>query len=140
MSGLDFGEDGIIATGARTACAPTVEDVYVLLASGKFDLADEKRAQAEMDELLVGAFGREAVRREHRLGAGDIPDFLVAGGIVIEAKGPRHQARAVLRQLERYAAYLQVTSLILVTARAMAGPPRVGGKRLWSLNMGRAWL
>lgn len=124
---------------ARTPCAD-LRWLEALLSAGKFDLANEKATQAEMEETLVGRYGAERVSREHRLGPGDIPDFLVDARFVVEAKGARHRGPQVLRQLARYAAYPQVEGLILATARAMLMPATIGGKPLLVINLGRAWL
>lgn len=130
----------------RTACAPSevpflwAARVMTLLSTGRFDLTSEWRTQAEIEVALLGDLPRSDVSREHRLGPADIPDFLVAGAVVIEVKGPRHRAPAVLRQLARYAAYPQVQVILLATARAMVMPPAIGGKPCQVVNLGRSWL
>lgn len=125
----------------RTACALDGALVYALLKSGRFDLSTEKATQADILVHLAGHIDAETlIRREHRLSATDIPDFLIGGSIVIEVKGSRHQRPAVLRQLERYAAHDCVQFLILATSRAMRMPDLIGGKPCRVLNLGRAWL
>lgn len=123
----------------------TAEAVWRSLAACRFDLTSEARTQDGIAAQLVAAFGEAAVSREHRLAPCDRPDFLIGGRIVVEVKGPRHQATAVRRQLVRYAAYDEVEGLVLATARAMHLPgqlPKPGGQwvRLWTVNLGRAWL
>lgn len=114
--------------------------VYAMLERNRFDLTHEKATQADIWSLLTSMYQPGVAKREHRLGPGDIPDFFLRHGVLIEAKGPRHQARAVLRQLERYAAYSEVRFIILATARAMTMPAQIGGKPCKVLNLGRAWL
>jgi hypothetical protein len=125
---------------ARTACAPTLEAVFALISGCRVAMEVEHRAQADVMAVLVSEFGVSAVSREHRLGPGDRPDFFLTGGLVIEMKGPRHRQPAVLRQLARYAAYPQVTGIILATSRAMVMPAVIGGKPVAVINLGRAWL
>lgn len=124
----------------RTACAISAGDVEDLLGRGRFDLTTEAATQWGIELLLLGAYPRSAVSREHRLSGKDRPDFLIDGRIVIEVKGSRHRQPAVLRQLERYAGHAQVEAIILATSRAMHMPSAIGGKPVWVLNLGKAWL
>jgi RecB family endonuclease NucS len=109
-----------------------------LIGSGRYDLTDEKRCQADIATLL--ATENVAFRREHRLGPGDIPDFLVEGVFAIEVKMGRSGPSAVERQLRRYAAYPQVSDVILVSNKAMALPDDLDGVPLICVSLGRAWL
>lgn len=120
----------------------TPAQIAELIGSGRYDLTDEKRCQADIATLLAASVPECAVRREHaaRLGPYDIPDFLIDGEIVVEVKMRGVQGGAVLRQLARYAAYPQVTALILVTNRALNLPAAVAGKPLLRVSLGRAWL
>jgi len=130
---------------ARTACAVTAADVVAVIGAQRCDLASEAATQANLESAFVAAFGADQVSREHRLGPADRPDFLLGGAIVVEAKGKRHRAPAVLRQLRRYAAYPEVSAIVLATARAMNLPTQLSadGRRwvlLRTVNLGRAWL
>lgn len=130
----------------RTACAPSAEEIVALLSKGRFDLCAETAIQGEMERVLVATYGAAAVSREHRLGPGDRPDFLIDGRIVIEVKGMRHRGPAVLRQIERYAAHAQVEWIIVATARAMRLPKAFAWRStdrrvpVTTINLGRAWL
>lgn len=128
------------ANGERTACAITPGRLLELLERGRFDLTTEAATQAGIERLLIADLPLSAVSREHRLGPGDRPDFLIDGRIVVEVKGPRHRAPAVQRQLERYALHPCVEAIILATSRAMHMPAQVGGVPVRVLNLGRAWL
>lgn len=77
--------------------------------------------------------------REARLSSGERIDFLVAGGIGIEAK-TRCPARRIYRQLERYAEHERIASLILISGTALGLPPTVNGKPLFYISTGRASL
>jgi hypothetical protein len=120
----------------------TAAEIAALIGQGRYDLTDEKRCQADIATLLAFAFGPEiAVRREHRLGPYDVPDFLIDGRVVVEVKmASARNGGAVLRQLARYAAYPLVEALILVSNRAIALPGWIEGKPTHFVSLGRAWL
>lgn len=80
-----------------------------------------------------------AFEREARLAPGERIDFLVDGGIGIEAK-TRCAPRQIFRQLERYAAIDAVTSLILITGTATGLPAAINNKPLFLVSTGRASL
>lgn len=123
---------------------PGVEAVLGLLTAMRLDMGVEERAQAQAMSAMVATWGPAAVAREYRLGPGDRPDFMVAGGIVVELKGPRHRQPSVQRQLERYAAHPEVNFVILVTAKGMGMPAMLHGRGrsvpCAVIHMARAWL
>lgn len=127
----------------RTPCAVAVADVVRVIAATRCNLVAEQLVQDELEKALredpmVG--GLAEVSREHRLGPADRPDFLI-DGIVVEAKGKRHRAPAIGRQLARYAKYPEVRALVLATAKAViSGGGDIEGKPLFVVNLGRAWL
>lgn len=128
------------AAEPRTACASLADQVVRLIAGARLGVVAEKVTQADLETIFVNALGAETVSREHRLGPADIPDFLIGGAIVVEVKGRRHRYAAVARQLDRYASYPEVTTLIVATARAMLLPPVIDGKPVRVINLARAWL
>lgn len=117
------------------------QDVQTLLLTHRFRYTTEVELQDGIERLLSGnAFEFE---REVQLSALDRPDFLIAGGIVIEVKVARRASRPdVTRQLSRYAQSARVKELVLVTdRRQLANQPRsLSGKPLVvvSLNTGLA--
>ncbi len=118
---------------APIAFAPLIK----LLTSHPWPLSDEKQLQvAIMSALAAGGF--ENLRREWRLGATDIVDFMVGDiGIEVKIKGAR---RAIFRQVERYCAYDDVQGVILATNVPMALPPEINGKPTAIAHLGRGWL
>lgn len=114
-----------------------VQDIIRLLQSRRFPLSDEKKLQAEIEETLIGA-GIEH-KREYRLDASSIIDFMIMRsiGAEVKIKGARS---AIYRQVERYAGFDQIKRLILVTNVAMGMPPLVNGKPVYVVNLSRAWL
>ncbi len=117
-----------------------VQTIVDLLARGRFPLSSEKECQAAVDPWLRAGLPDVEISREHRLGPGDIPDWLIDGRIVIEAKvGGRGQGRkAIVRQLGRYADHDQVEAMILLTGVSM--PPIRLAKPVHIVSLGRAWL
>lgn len=113
-----------------------IQTIIRLLQSRRFTLSDEKRLQAEIDEVLTDS-GIEH-EREYRLDAGSIIDFFIDGiGAEIKVKGGRSE---IFRQLERYAAFDEVKQLILVTNVPMGCPPEINGKPVYVVNLAKAWL
>jgi len=104
----------------------------------RISLADEKRAQADLDAALSAA--GIPFERECRLNAADIVDFLVHGGIAVEVKLKGHQKKAVYRQLERYASHAQVHAVLLLTSLAMHLPPTIAGKPAAVASLSKGWL
>ena len=64
---------------------------------------------------------------------------VMCGGVGIEIKKSRPQRAALLRQLERYAACVQVESLVVVAPRGVDLPRTIGGKRVTMLGLERLW-
>lgn len=118
----------------------TVERIIQLLSSSRLDLCSEAATQRDIDTMLASEFPTNAVRREHRLGPADRPDFFLEGGIVIEVKAARQRFPAIHRQLTRYAAHEAVTAMILASNTATIMPPEINGKPVHVVNLGRAWL
>ena len=113
-----------------------VQSIIRLLQSRRFTLSDEKRLQAEIEEVLT-SFGIEHAR-EYRLDAGSIIDFMVGGiGVEVKIKGSKLE---IWRQLERYAEFDEIETLILVTNVPMGCPSVVKGKPIYVVNLAKAWL
>ena len=116
------------------------------LAETRIPLGNEKEAQAEISRMLSGMAYLHF--REFRLGQGDIPDFLIpfdteagkVADIVLEVKMNGARAADVHRQLQRYARYDRVGTIILLTNRAMGLPPQIEGKDAYYMSLGQAWL
>jgi len=102
----------------------------------RLPLDNEKRLQADM----AAHFEREGIAYEREVAiVGGIIDFRFPFGAGIEVKiGGR--ARAIYDQLEGYSAEPSISHLILATNKAMALPPRIGGKWCTVVNLGSAWL
>ncbi|MDK9702528.1 MAG: hypothetical protein OEL20_05265 [Sulfuritalea sp.] len=109
-----------------------------LIRQHRFDLSTEKCVQAQLEEALA----REGIvfEREKRLSAQDIPDFVLAGGVVLECKMRGARKMDIYKQLRRYAVYPDVTALILVSNLAMGLPPEINGKPVYAASLSRGWI
>ncbi len=119
---------------------PVAEAVCAALARARVSITTEAQCQADVMEVLSGDLPF-AVSREHRLGPADRPDFLVDGRVAVECKAKGSHGPSCLRQLERYARHDQVEALVLAYAgKALAMPAEIGGKPVFVIGLGRAWL
>jgi hypothetical protein len=117
---------------------PLPTEVCRVIASGRYDLSNEKAVQVGMQALLSDAWG-VAVEREVSLSPGDRPDFRI-GGVVVEVKVRGARKVAIWKQLKRYAAHDCVTAIVLVTNLSMGLPKDIEGKPAFYVSLGRAWL
>ncbi|WP_321820825.1 MULTISPECIES: hypothetical protein [unclassified Burkholderia] len=116
-----------------------IELVIRLLQGHQFDLSTEKHLQSQV-EVLLTEHGL-TFEREKRLTALDIPDFLLAGGIVLECKLRNKASKMdIYRQLERYSKHDEVKGLVLATNGAMGLPLEIGGKPAWFASFSRGWM
>jgi hypothetical protein len=112
------------------ASVPTVtaQQVRDALARYRLPVSVEKAMQGAVESALRAeglAFRREVTRGADRI------DFLVGTvGVELKVKG---SVSEVLRQLERYALWEDVTELLLVTTRGhhLAMPRELNGKPVW---------
>ncbi len=117
----------------------TAAEIIRLVQRSRFDLSSEKHLQEGMSEMLSAA--HVDFEREKRLSAKDVPDFLVAGGIVIECKMRNKSSKMdIYRQLVRYAAHPEVTAIILASNVTMGLPSEIEGKPLYAASLSRGWI
>lgn len=117
----------------------TVTELVRLVQRSRLDLSSEKHLQEDVSELLRSA--QYEFEREKRLSAKDVPDFLVAGGIVIECKMRNKASKMeIYRQLVRYAEYPEVTAIILASNVTMGLPSTIEGKPLYAASLSRGWI
>ncbi|NEI71032.1 hypothetical protein GR212_15745 [Rhizobium lusitanum] len=111
--------------------------IVLLLVGQRLPVTDEKgRLQPAIAEALKAA--DVSFKREHRLDAHSIIDFLIDGvGIEVKVKGSKLN---IFRQVERYAGFDEINTLILVTNVPMGMPPLVNGKPVYIVNLAKAWL
>lgn len=112
-------------------------ELTTFLRRWRYSIGNEAALQLSLADALTTAGA--TFEREVRLGPADRIDFMVEGGIGIEAK-VRYPKRQIYRQLERYAAREQVTSLILVSCTALGLPRALNGKPIFIVSVGRSSL
>lgn len=118
---------------------PVVADVIRLVQRSRLDLSSEKHLQEGVAEVLKAA--GIAYEREKRLSPKDIPDFLIAGGVVVECKMRNKSKKMdIFRQLARYAIYPEVTAIILASNVSMGLPPEIEGTPLFAASLSQGWI
>ncbi len=118
---------------------PVVADVIRLVQRSRLDLSSEKHLQEGVAEVLKAA--GIAYEREKRLSPKDIPDFLIAGGVVVECKMRNKSKKMdIFRQLARYAAYPEVTAIIVASNVSMGLPPEIEGTPLFAASLSQGWI
>lgn len=116
-----------------------IVDVIRLVQRSRLDLSSEKHLQEGVAEVLQAA--GIAYEREKRLSSKDIPDFLIAGGVVVECKMRNKSKKMdIFRQLARYATYPEVTAIILASNVSMGLPPELEGKPLFACSLSHGWI
>ena len=115
----------------------TVTDLVAALRRARLATTRE----ATLQRLLSAFLAEQGIEfeAEARLAPGERIDFLLTGGIGIEAK-VKYPRRGIWRQLERYAAAEAITSLVLVTGTALGLPPAINGKPVYFVSIGRGGL
>lgn len=99
------------------------------------------RSEAELENEVVKRLEAAGINyeRQYRASDADRFDILIAGAIVLELKVDGG-AGALLRQVERYAQYEYVTSIIVVTTRAshrqLATIGTIHGKQVGVVHVG----
>lgn len=112
-------------------------EVTAILRRGRYQIGTESALHISIAAVLEEA--GLAFEPEARLGPANRIDFLVSGGIGIEAK-VRYPRRAIYRQLQRYAESDQISALVLITATALGVPPSIAGKPIFYVSIGRTAL
>lgn len=112
-----------------------IEQIARALRRARYRRATEALFQADIAEVLEKLVGTSGFTKEAKIGPRERIDFMVEGGIGIEAK-IKGDARAIYRQLERYAACDEITGLILITGKAMGCPDTINGKPVHMVRLG----
>ncbi len=118
-----------------------IKTILQILKSHKFPLHNEAAAQASIEEVFKQELPKHNIKyiRHQKLDEKNIPDFMIEGSIAIEIK-IKGVARAIYRQLQRYAGFKEVEQIILVTAKPMGLPKEINGKSIYVFNINKAWL
>jgi hypothetical protein len=77
--------------------------------------------------------------KEHKLGPRNRIDFFIDKGIGIEIKKGKPNRTKVIKQLERYASFNEISALILVIERSMDIPRYINNKPCLSIGLNKQW-
>ncbi len=117
----------------------TAVDIVRLLQRCRLDLSSEKHLQLGVEQALTES--GVVFAREKHLSAKDIPDFMLEGGIAIECKMRNKSSKmAIYRQLSRYAAYPEVTAIVLASNVSIGLPPDINGKPVYAACLSFGWI
>lgn len=108
-----------------------------ILRSCRPRLGHEKLLQEDIEALFRE--NNVDFKREYVLGPGERVDFLVDGRIAVELK-IKFPPRKTLRQIQRYATYDIVESIMLVSASAVSMPAMWNEKPVYVINLGAGYL
>ena len=99
-----------------------------------------QRDEHVLHSLVADALAAAGIGFVHeaKLGPRCRADFL-CGGVCVEIKRGAVDRARVRAQLLRYAAFPQVTSLVLLTERTVDLPETLGGKPVRALCLNRLW-
>ena len=114
-----------------------MDRLVALVQTSRVPLGTEKETQEGLEKLFQDAGFQ--VDREVEVAPGSFIDFRSDAGIGIEVK-LKGSARAIHRQLERYAKSGELTGLILATNRAMGTPTSIEGLPIRVASLGTGWL
>lgn len=110
-----------------------------LLTTGRFDYADEKVCQAQIEDHLTAA--GVPFEREFNLGCGYVDFYFPRSWICLEVKASTSLSKmAIFRQCERYCSSDQVQGLLLATGSAQGLPEAIGGKPVLLYQLGLGML
>lgn len=132
-------KDFLVKKEQRQSSAVTAVDIVRLLRQCRFDLSSEKHLQRGVEEVLKNM--SVEFEREKRMDVRNIPDFLVAGGIVVECKLRNKWTKMdVYKQLARYAPSPSVTAIILAANFSMGMPGEIDGKPVYLASLSAGWM
>ncbi|MDD2649201.1 MAG: hypothetical protein PHU22_10450 [Eubacteriales bacterium] len=97
-------------------------------------------SEDELHSIIMNAFSSHNLPAQHEvsLGRGRRIDFLV-GGVGVEIKKGKPNARALYAQLSRYAESPMVTELLCLVEKSVFLPTQCGGKTLKTISLNRLW-
>lgn len=117
-------------------------DVHDVLSSLRRLRVTTAQNEYEIQNLIAQKLEEHGIPfvKEHRLGPRNRIDFLIPGGIGIEVKQGKPNSGAVQKQVERYAAFDEVTSLVLLVQQNVATYPHAAnGKPVHYVSLSKQW-
>ena len=112
-----------------------VDSLIELLSRGRFDYADEKVCQEQIEKYLI--VNKITFIRECAFDNGIVDFFFPKSGLVLEVKASSKWGKTqVYRQCERYCENQEVTGLVLATGKAQGLPRQINGKPVGIYQLG----
>lgn len=105
----------------------------------RLNLESEKQTQQQLYVLLNKFIPTHLIKKEYELDKINRIDFMIAAGIGIEVK-LKQGKRKIFKQVERYCAFDDVKSLILVTNTSIGMPKQINGKDIYVFQLSKQWL
>jgi hypothetical protein len=115
-----------------------VEEVLAALRQLRIGvIRDEYRIQQLIEESLI----KHGIpyKKEYCLAPRNRIDFYIEGGIGLEVKRGKPNSTRVTKQLERYAAFEEIRTIILVVDRSVNIPSSISGKKCILFGLNRLW-
>ena len=109
----------------------TLQKLRIKVVSVEYDL------QNEISNLLSDA--GISFQKEYRLGKGSRVDFLTSSGVAIEVKKGKPNRLSVINQLQKYAEFDEVKSIILIIETSLTVPKEINGKPCVSVGLRKLW-
>lgn len=113
-----------------------------LAALRRVRLRRPERPESEIHDAIAAELAAAGVAAEHeaRVGPRLRPDFLTAGGTLVEVKKRRPNATRTIAQLSRYAGHKRVRAIVLVSERGVPFLPEdLSGKPLRQVSLAAVW-
>ena len=100
-------------------------------------IPDEYKIQELIEDLLL----RHEIpfQKEYRLAPRNRIDFYIEGGIGLEVKRGKPNRAQVTKQLQRYASFEEIRTVILVVDRNVNIPDSIRGKKCILFGLNRLW-
>jgi len=113
-----------------------IDQIKQAIRNKRLPVHDEKLLQGKIEQELIKC-GLN-VKREYAFDKKDIVDFFI-DGVAVEVK-IKGSSMAIHRQLKRYATYVEVKQIVLITAKHMGLPTDINGKPATLIHISTAWL
>ncbi|WP_133158682.1 hypothetical protein [Clostridium thermosuccinogenes] len=133
-----MGCEGDMMTQEKGIKGDTVERVLKVLRNIRTGVTIEEYSLQDAIAHLLMASGIP-FKKEYKLAPRNRIDFFVEGGVGIEVKKGKPNRTDVVRQLERYASFGDINTIILVVERSVNIPARINGKRCILFGLNRLW-
>jgi hypothetical protein len=117
----------------------SIQEIITILKGLRVNLVTEEWDLQRQIFIELQLDDRFTFEREYKLGSRSRVDFMITGGVIIEVKKGKPNKAEVIKQLTRYAAYPEVTAIILVVETSLTIPRELLGKPCVSFGLNKLW-